>query len=192
MRSLSRSTPSLGTIFSPSWGRIFGAVAAPTPLRTRRSGADDDAVGKTPLSVVGAAIVREGRCLVAQRREEGSFPRMWEFPGGKIEVGETPAAALVREIREELGVEIEVLDFAGRGRSETRSHFIELDVYFARLLAGEPVTHAHLEFRWVDAAELGEFEYAPADVPLLPIVRARLLQHSPGSQIAPSSTAASG
>lgn len=161
-------------------------------MRSGRTGADDGGVGKTPLSVVGAALVHDGRCLIAQRRNEGSFPRLWEFPGGKVEAGETPEEALVREIHEELGLEIEVLDFAGRGGSETRSHHIVLDVYFARLVAGEPVTHAHLAFRWVDAAELEGFEYAPADVPILPIVRARLLQHSPGSQVAPSASTSAG
>lgn len=67
------------------------------------------------LHVVGAAIIEHGRCLVAQRRPEMALAGLWEFPGGKVELSELPQSALEREIREELGLAIDVGPWIGRG-----------------------------------------------------------------------------
>ena len=92
------------------------------------------------MLVVGAAIVRDGRCLVAKRSPTMRAPGKWEFPGGKVEVGETPHDALVREISEELGVTIEVGALLGRGTATP----IVLDVYLAdKCGAHHPYKESH-------------------------------------------------
>jgi 8-oxo-dGTP diphosphatase len=130
------------------------------------------------LQVVGAAIVDGGRVLVA-RRSGGPYDGLWEFPGGKVEPGESDLAALVRECAEELGVAIEPRSFVGEvlldgvvGGGAPGSS--TLRVWWARLAGGEPVAHEHAELRWVDAAALEDLDWIAADRPLLPAVRAVL------------------
>src|SRR5690606_5899508 len=110
--------------------------------------------GPNVISVVGAAIVRDGRCLAALRSPSMAEPARWEFPGGKVEHGETPEAALRREIAEELGIEIEVGAKLGRGCVDRGDTTICLDVYAARLVRGEPQAFEHSALRWVDAEAL--------------------------------------
>jgi 8-oxo-dGTP diphosphatase len=113
------------------------------------------------MVVVAAALIRDGRVLAAHRRS----PSGWEFPGGKVEPGESETAALVRECREELGVDVEVGAFVG---SSAISAGVELRLYLARVAAGEPTALAdHDELRWVAPSELGALEWLPADRPLL-------------------------
>jgi 8-oxo-dGTP diphosphatase len=130
------------------------------------------------VQVVGAAVVRDGRLLVAQR-SGGPLDGRWEFPGGKVEPGEAHLAALVRELREELRVDVVPWGFLGEvvldgpvgggapGASTMR-------VWIARLAAGEPVAHEHAALRWVGADELDALDWIPADRPLLPAVRPHL------------------
>lgn len=122
------------------------------------------------MLVVGAAILRGSTCLVAQRAESMREPGKWEFPGGKVETGETPEEALARELREELGVTVRVGPHAGQGRAGA----IVLDVYFASVLAGEPVAHEHARLAWLSADELETLDWAEADVPIMRSVAARL------------------
>jgi len=127
------------------------------------------------LQVVGAAIVHDGRVLVA-RRSGGPFDGLWEFPGGKVEAGESDLSALVRECAEELGVVVVPQSFVGEvlldgvvgGGAPGAS---TLRVWWARLESGEPVAHEHAEIRWVSAEELDDLDWIPADRPLLPAVR---------------------
>ena len=122
--------------------------------------------------VVGAAIVHDGRVLAARRSAPPAFAGGWEFPGGKVEPGETPAGALARECREELGVAVRVGDLLGT--ADIRPGF-ELHVYAATLLGGEPQPlQDHDELRWLAATELDEVPWLPADRPLLAAVRGRL------------------
>lgn len=117
------------------------------------------------VRVVGAAIVRDSEVLVARRGNTGSEAGKWEFPGGKVEPGETPEAALAREIDEELGVAIEVGAALGTGvvtRAELR---IVLTVFEARLLAGEPEAREHAELRWLGLGALEALDWAEADLP---------------------------
>jgi 8-oxo-dGTP diphosphatase len=124
--------------------------------------------------VVGAAIVRDGRCLVARRGPAMSAPGLWEFPGGKIEPGESAEAALARELVEELGVEVEVGAFVATGRADGKDALIELDVYLARLVAGEPAAREHAEIAWLAGDALAGLAWAAADVPIVPAVIAAL------------------
>jgi 8-oxo-dGTP diphosphatase len=130
------------------------------------------------VQVVGAAIVDGDRVLVAQR-SGGPYDGCWEFPGGKVEAGESDLSALVREIEEELGVAIVPQAFLGEvlldgvvgGGAPGAS---TLRVWWARIGSGRPVAHEHAQIRWVGAAELEALDWIPADRPLLPAVRTLL------------------
>jgi 8-oxo-dGTP diphosphatase len=118
---------------------------------------------------VVAGIVAEGtRVLVAQRPHYQSFPLQWEFPGGKIEPGETPQAALVREFHEELGVHIRVTGFyaeiryAGAGGRD-----IHVSFHRAAIVSGEPEPLQVASVRWVEAADLGAVDFIPANRPVV-------------------------
>jgi 8-oxo-dGTP diphosphatase len=124
--------------------------------------------------VVAAAIVLSDRCLIGRRPKGGSAGELWEFPGGKVEQGETPESALVREIREELGVEIEVGQLLGRSEQRDERRRLILDLYAATWTAGEFQAREHLELRWVREELPAVADFAPADRPLLPLVMARL------------------
>lgn len=126
------------------------------------------------IKVVGAALLRGDRCFVAQRGEAMSTPMMWEFPGGKVESGELPEEALARELREELGVVVEVMDFAGQGKFRKGGLVIELDVYFARIVKGEVLLREHRDAGWFRAEEFDSLDWAEADIPVLPAVKKRL------------------
>jgi 8-oxo-dGTP diphosphatase len=118
--------------------------------------------------VVGAAIVRAGLVLAARRSAPTELAGRWEFPGGKAEKGESDAAALTRECREELGVELEVGALLA---SAPVLDGLELRVYLCALRSGEPVAlQDHDELRWVDADEIGALDWLPADRPALAVV----------------------
>lgn len=126
------------------------------------------------LHVVGAAIVEAGRVFLARRGPAMSMPGLWEFPGGKVEAGETSEAALVREVGEELGIAIEVGAFLGRGEAEHAGRRIVLDVWLAKRLTGEPVSREHDATGWFAAADLTALAWPAADLPLLPRLAAVL------------------
>ena len=126
------------------------------------------------LSVVGAALIRDGRVLVAQRGNGMALPGKWEFPGGKVEPGETPEDCLARELHEELEIQVAVGRHLGRGTADHGNTTIQLDVYACRLLQGEPAPHEHSQVRWLLPAELDALDWAEADIPVLPAVVAAL------------------
>ncbi|MDJ0392298.1 (deoxy)nucleoside triphosphate pyrophosphohydrolase [Rhodococcus sp. G-MC3] len=116
--------------------------------------------------VVAGALVRDGLLLLAQRSRPPELAGLWELPGGKVEPGETPETALVRELREELGVETSVGD-ALFGDVELSSG-LTLRAYRAELISGTPVALDHSALRWVDARELSEMDLVDADREWLP------------------------
>lgn len=125
---------------------------------------------KKQIVVVGAVIVREGAILCAQRGAAGALPGFWEFPGGKIEADETPQEALRREIEEELDCTIEVGDKITTTTHDYDFGVVTLTTYYATLVAGQPTTSEHAEFRWLAPADLPTLEWAPADIPAVGIV----------------------
>ncbi len=115
--------------------------------------------------VVAGLIVGAGRVLISQRRADQSLPLQWEFPGGKVEPGEAPVAAVARELREELGVEVDV----GRVWDVLFHPSPEFDlvmlVYVCRVRAGEPRAIEVAQVAWVQPGELPEWDILPADRP---------------------------
>jgi len=127
------------------------------------------------LHVVGAAIVQQQRCLIAQRGEGMSLAGKWEFPGGKVEPGESPVAALAREIAEELGLQITVADLLATGTATVGARLITLDVYAATIASGTLALREHAQVTWATADELTHFNWADADIPCIPHVEKWLL-----------------
>jgi 8-oxo-dGTP diphosphatase len=121
--------------------------------------------------VVGAAVVRDGRLLVARRSRPAELAGRWELPGGQVEPGESDVDALVRECKEELGVTITVGDRVGPDLPLGRR---VLRVYAASLPVGEPRAIEHAELRWVRAADLAELDWLSADRAVLPELAALL------------------
>ena len=139
---------------------------------------DEDALTSPPpekiLYVVAVALVdREGRVLLAQRPAGKNLAGLWEFPGGKIETGETPEAALVRELKEELGIDtrescLAPLTFASH-RYETFHLFMPL--YVCRVWKGFVVPAEGQQVAWVFPKDFDKYDMPPADIPLIPILR---------------------
>lgn len=122
---------------------------------------------KAPIEVVGAIIRRGDRVLIAQRPPGKHEALLWEFPGGKVEPGESPEACLAREIQEELDAEIEVGARFGDVLHDYDGRRIHLTCYWATLKAGEPRPIDCHAIAWVSASELAAYQFAPADVPLV-------------------------
>ena len=113
--------------------------------------------------VVAAAIARDGRYLVARRTRPADVVGLWEFPGGKVEPGETEEQALAREILEELGVEI-VIGERVPGEWPLRDDLV-LHLYVAALIDGEPAPlEQHDQLRWVAPADFDSVDWLPSDV----------------------------
>jgi 8-oxo-dGTP diphosphatase len=126
--------------------------------------------------VVAAAIVLAGRVLGACRSAPPELAGWWEFPGGKVEPGESERAALVRECREELGVDIAVGPLLGTAPLGAEW---QLRLYRGELTSGQPqALQDHGELRWLDAGELDSVPWLPADRPLLTAVAKALLRPS--------------
>jgi 8-oxo-dGTP diphosphatase len=116
--------------------------------------------------VVAAAIVAEGKVLVAQRVRPPELAGRWELPGGKVAAGETEPDALARELVEELGVEVAVGERLGDDVELNPT--MTLRAYQATLLHGQPQPHDHAALRWVSASELHDVHWVPADRAFLP------------------------
>lgn len=103
-----------------------------------------------------------------------SLPGKWEFPGGKVEPGESPTAALTREILEELGLHICVGELLGTGTATVGARLITLDVYAATIIAGTMALREHVQVVWASPDDLSRFDWAEADIPCLLPVKAWL------------------
>lgn len=120
----------------------------------------------TPLVIVGAAIVVDGRVLGCERAEPPESAGRWEFPGGKVEPGESDEEALVRECEEELGVIIALGDRIGGDVPLAHGRAV-LRVWFAELVSGVPQALEHASLRWLSADELDRVPWLPADAPIV-------------------------
>ena len=118
------------------------------------------------IEVVAAVICRENKIFVTQRGY-GTFKGYWEFPGGKVEPGESHQDALVREIQEELNTEIQVGEPAGQVEHEYPDFHLSLHCYFCQVLSGDLELKEHAAARWLTWETLDSVDWLPADVALV-------------------------
>jgi 8-oxo-dGTP diphosphatase len=120
-----------------------------------------------PRIIVGAAIIQSGQLLACARADPPEVAGRWEFPGGKVEDGESEPEALVRECVEELGVRVEVGDRVGADVPLAHGWAV-LKVYLARLIDGDtPQRIEHAELRWLSPQDLFTVDWLPADAPIV-------------------------
>jgi len=131
-----------------------------------------DAQRRKTLHVACALIERDGLVLSVQRGTAMSLPLKWEFPGGKIEPGEDAADCLRREVREELGVEVEIGDALPTAAHDYPAFSVVLYPLRCRIVSGELTLHEHADARWLSPADLFSVDWAAADLPVLEAWRA--------------------
>ncbi len=120
------------------------------------------------VDVVGAVIWNEhNEVLCALRSQAMSLPGLWEFPGGKIEIGETPQESLIREIQEELDCVIKVTEFVAEVTYEYPTVIVRLITYNATIINGIPTPKEHEKLLWLPIKQLTTLEWAPADLPTI-------------------------
>lgn len=115
------------------------------------------------VRVVAAVIVRDGKYLLTQRREDAVLPLYWEFPGGKVEQGESDVVALRRELRERIGAEIEVGHPVAFQHHEYGEYSVELVLYEAELTGGVVEPRRVRTVDWVRPSEFDRYPFPPAD-----------------------------
>lgn len=129
---------------------------------------------KPTLLVVAVAMIdADGRILLAQRPPGKKLAGLWEFPGGKVNDGETPEAALVRELKEELGVDTAascLAPFTFASHSYDEFHLL-MPLYVCRVWEGDPAPQEGQQLAWVRPAKMAEYPMPPADVPLVAMLR---------------------
>ncbi len=114
-------------------------------------------------SVAVAVIQRKGKILIARRRKEDPLKGKWEFPGGKMKKGETPEECLIREIREELGIEINICGIVTSVSHKYDHIHVHITFYLAEILSGELIPRFHDEIRWVHPDRLEQFDFPEAN-----------------------------
>lgn len=119
------------------------------------------------INVVAAVIMKEGKVFATQRGY-GEFKDGWEFPGGKVEVGESPEEALRREIREELEVEVNVGDLIDTIEYDYPAFHLSMKCYACTIAGGSPHLLEHEAARWLSADQLDSVAWLPADITLIP------------------------
>jgi 8-oxo-dGTP diphosphatase len=113
--------------------------------------------------VVAAVVERSGRYLITQRRPNAVLPLLWEFPGGRVEPGESDAEALAREVRHRLGVEVDAGQLISFVSHPYDRYTVDLYLYECHIAAGEPEPRAVHTFAWVESADFDRYSFTPAD-----------------------------
>ena len=124
-------------------------------------------MNRKSIEVSAALIFRAGKLLITQRRANAHLGGLWEFPGGKREAGETFEQCLVREIREELGVEISVGELFEEVSHDYPEKSVHLKFFICKLVSGEPQPLDCAALKWIEKSELADFEFPAADAQLL-------------------------
>lgn len=122
---------------------------------------------KNRVEVSAALIFHRGKLLITQRHAKSHLGGLWEFPGGKREVGETYEQCLAREIREELGVEISVGNLFDEIAHDYPEKSVQLKFFLCKIISGEPQTLDCAAVRWIERQQLDDFEFPAADAQLL-------------------------
>jgi 8-oxo-dGTP diphosphatase len=127
----------------------------------------------TVLVVAVALVDDDNRVMIAQRPEGKSMAGLWEFPGGKVETGETPEDALIRELKEELSIDVTaacLAPFTFASHTYEKFHLL-MPLYVCRRWSGTPIPQEGQTLKWVRANQLKDFDMPPADIPLIAMLR---------------------
>lgn len=127
---------------------------------------------------VVAAVIRSNGRIFATQRGYGEFKYGWEFPGGKIEAGETPQQALVREIKEELDTEIKVGELIDTVEYDYPDFHLSMDCFWAEIISGSLVLKEHEAAKWLAADELDTMDWLPADRDLIKRIKSEIFKIS--------------
>ena len=119
------------------------------------------------VEVVAAVIKKEGKIFCAQRKNEGPLAKKWEFPGGKIEAGESREKALSRELHEELNIDIQVGDYMMTVEHQYPTFHITMHAFYCDLQDEEIVLNEHLNSKWLTPKELNTLDWAEADISIV-------------------------
>lgn len=131
---------------------------------------------KRQVYVVAGAIIKDNKVFSAQRGNKGETKFKWEFPGGKIEPGETPEQALARELREELKINVEVHELITSIIDEYETQVLHIDTYRCSLISGTPTLTEHINMAWSTKEELDKLTFSPADDPTLKKIKEKYLK----------------
>jgi 8-oxo-dGTP diphosphatase len=123
------------------------------------------------IEVTAAILFNNDQLLIAQRRSTGRLPNKWEFPGGKVEPGETPEECLKREMDEEFSIDVSVGEFLGESIYHYDHGSIKLLAYRATWIAGDLILKDHKAIEWVKIDEIINYDFAPADIPFVEKIR---------------------
>ena len=127
-------------------------------------------MSKKIIHVVAAAIERDGKIFCAQRPEGKSLGGFWEFPGGKLEAGESPEQALIREIQEELNSEIEIISYINEASYDYDFGTVVMKTYHAKLVSGNLELLEHQNSTWLAPQDLKSLNWAPVDRPAVELL----------------------
>lgn len=119
------------------------------------------------IEVTAGVIQRSGLYLIARRAPGKSLEGYWEFPGGKVEAGETHEACLARELKEELDLDVVVEDYIGESMTGEGENQVRLVAYATRTEQEHITSSDHDELKWISMYQFGDYEFAPADVPIV-------------------------
>ena len=121
------------------------------------------------MILVACALIinKQNKLFAARRSSKMSLPLKWEFPGGKVEPNESVEHCLIREIREELNVEIEIVKELPANKHSYSSITIQLNPFICKIVRGKVILSEHMEFKWLSADELLDLDWAEADIPIL-------------------------
>jgi mutator protein MutT len=119
------------------------------------------------IDVVAGVISLDGKILIARRNDDKHMGGLWEFPGGKIEVGETPQQCIVRELLEEFNINVEAGGFIAESIFDYGEKIVRLMGYDVKYLNGDFVLSDHSEIAWIAKDQFSQFEFAPADLPII-------------------------
>jgi 8-oxo-dGTP diphosphatase len=123
------------------------------------------------IKVTAAIIIKDQKVLITQRHPDDAMGGKWEFPGGKIENGETPEACLRRELYEELGIVTEVHNLYAISKHAYPHFTIELLAYNVTIQSGQLTLHDHNDYRWASISDLDSFDFSDADKPIVEKLR---------------------
>ena len=120
------------------------------------------------IRVTAAILKKDGKILIGKRKTgDDLFSGLWEFPGGKVEEGESPEECMARELKEELDIEVVVGELITSNKHKYPQGIFELLAYRVKHISGNIVLNDHEEIKWVTANEMSNFDFPPADIPII-------------------------